>query len=426
MEIHFEDRLIKKDIKKIKKEYTDNIFSFKLNNNIIKIIMNYLDKEDLWEFAKTCIFIFNNYIDYENSLLYNKLKEKAKKRICKLLLNNDKQGLGFFVEITLSFKVLIININLIKESILGNTNKILIKIDNNEKEIDLNNRIIYIDEKLNISIIEILDKSDDIRDFFEYGYYIPLKNTNEYICIFDNQNNIKENIIYGILKNENSKTNLIYTCQNNNIPFGCPIINILNEKIIGIHEKYDNLNNVGYLLNDPIDSFIKQKTFNNKPNNTCFSRRVLKELYDHYKSENNNNYHIYPRNGDLSIWDVIIFGPEDSPYKNGIFNLEIRIPKNYPFNYKGPEYYFKTKIYHPNIRGDGRKLTCCNIQELDFWDPGYRITLIVDKIYSLLKEPIPFPEGNCPHHNQECSILMTKNYEKYKEIATKWTKKYAV
>lgn len=130
--------------------------------------MNYLDKNTLLEMAKTCTFIFNAFIDYENSLLRCKLEKVAKTRTCELLLENKKQGFGFFAKISFSLKVLIVNINLIKESILGKSNKLRIKIDNIEKEIDLNNRIIKKNESPKISIIEILDESDDINDFFEY------------------------------------------------------------------------------------------------------------------------------------------------------------------------------------------------------------------------------------------------------------------
>ena len=96
MEPNFEGRLIKKDIKKIKKIHTNKIFASKLNINTLGIIMNYLDKNTLLEMAKTCTFIFNSFIDYENSLLRSKLDKIAKTRTCELLLENEKQGFGFF------------------------------------------------------------------------------------------------------------------------------------------------------------------------------------------------------------------------------------------------------------------------------------------------------------------------------------------
>ncbi len=47
MEKIFEDRLIKKEIKKIKRVYKDNIFSLKLNHDAVRVVMNYLDKQSL-------------------------------------------------------------------------------------------------------------------------------------------------------------------------------------------------------------------------------------------------------------------------------------------------------------------------------------------------------------------------------------------
>ena len=55
---------------------------------------------------------------------------------------------------------------------------------------------------------------------------------------------------------------------------------------------------------------------------------------------------------DLSIIYAQIHGPEDSPYENGIFELTLRLPENYPF--EPPEVKFLTSIYHPNIDNEGR------------------------------------------------------------------------
>jgi len=56
-------------------------------------------------------------------------------------------------------------------------------------------------------------------------------------------------------------------------------------------------------------------------------------------------------NKDLYQWEAIILGPEESPYENGIFYLDIILTPDYPFN--PPNIKFKTKIYHPNINIDG-------------------------------------------------------------------------
>ena len=45
--------------------------------------------------------------------------------------------------------------------------------------------------------------------------------------------------------------------------------------------------------------------------------------------------------------EASIIGPEDTPYENGVFRVDIRIPDRYPF--EPPNVTFHTKIYHPNI-----------------------------------------------------------------------------
>ena len=47
-----------------------------------------------------------------------------------------------------------------------------------------------------------------------------------------------------------------------------------------------------------------------------------------------------------------ITGPEDSPYENGVFELELTLSNRYPF--EPPKLQFITPIYHPNIDSTGR------------------------------------------------------------------------
>ena len=384
--------------------------------------MKYLDIKYLYEYAKSSIFIFNIFIDYENETLYDSLKEKIKKKICKLLLPDDKECYGLFINISQSLKALLININLKNTSILGQTNKIKLISNNNEHEIDLNNRVIYSFENSNISLIEILPEIDNFDNYFEYEDYYDLSRLtfNESICIYN-----YNNIIYGILKPKENNNNgdFCYSSQNKNIEKSSPILNLLNNKIIGIHEKTDNnTNNIGYYINYFIEKFQREKILSKNNNNRLAVIRLLSEL----KRYNKNKYMIIPREDNFLIWDVIIFGPENTPYQNGKFKIEITIPRDYPF--KGPRVYFITKIYHPNFRGDRTQICCCVISELEpnNFFPSNTIIQILDQIYSLLEKPIPDTYRECLRSNYECSGLMVDNEEKYKEIALKWTKDYAI
>ena len=428
---YFENRLIKKDIRKIKREYLDNIFSTKLKSSMTIIIMKYLDIKDLYEFAKTSIYIFNTFIDYENYVLYKSLQEKERKNICKIFLKEDKQGFGYFIKIQkINLKALFINMPLTEEE---KKNKIKILKENKEKEIDLDNKTIYINYDNGISIIEISENKDNIHDFFDYDIDTSNLNINETLCVFNTNTKVDDNIIYGEFKSkENAKNIFYYFAQNNNekdiINKYSPIINISNNKLIGYHEQYkmnDNYNE-GIFLKGYINLFIRENLINktkDKFNNKGIYKRILREL-DEYDKNKDGNYTLTPRE-DFSILDAIIIGPEDTPYHGGKFKLEINYGKDYPF--RPPKITFLTKIYHPNFRGDGKEVCRCALEELGTnWAPCLNVPKLLDMIFSLLKNPVPKTDIKCNNSNNECAVMMVQNPEKYKEIALDWTKKYAI
>lgn len=68
------DIYIIKIIKKIKREGKSNIFSERLKSNLTKYILNFLEPKTKFNFAKTSIFILNNFIDNENLIFLDKIK----------------------------------------------------------------------------------------------------------------------------------------------------------------------------------------------------------------------------------------------------------------------------------------------------------------------------------------------------------------
>jgi len=53
-------------------------------------------------------------------------------------------------------------------------------------------------------------------------------------------------------------------------------------------------------------------------------------------------------NGDINNWRVAFEGSPCSPYEDGIFQVKVNLPSNFPN--ERPYLYFITKMFHPNVR----------------------------------------------------------------------------
>ncbi|KAI7707674.1 hypothetical protein KC353_g11507, partial [Hortaea werneckii] len=76
------------------------------------------------------------------------------------------------------------------------------------------------------------------------------------------------------------------------------------------------------------------------------NKRIMKELGEVQSNPPEGVTITLPNEGDFNVWHAKVSGPPDSVYAGGSFNIEIVLPKEYPF--KPPRLGFKTKIYHPN------------------------------------------------------------------------------
>ncbi len=112
-------------------------------------------------------------------------------------------------------------------------------------------------------------------------------------------------------------------------------------------------------------------------------KRIQKELKD---ITENPPYHCSAGILDENIynWSASIIGPENSPYKGGIFKLLINFPEDYPFH--PPKIRFVTKIYHCNVNNSGG--ICLDILK-DQWSPALTISKILLSICSLMDDPNP-------------------------------------
>lgn len=78
-----------------------------------------------------------------------------------------------------------------------------------------------------------------------------------------------------------------------------------------------------------------------------------------------------PIGDDMFNWRATIIGPKESPYEDGIFNLKITIPPDYPF--KPPHIQFETQIYHPNVSQQGS--ICLDILKTT-WSPALKLSKV--------------------------------------------------
>lgn len=142
--------------------------------------------------------------------------------------------------------------------------------------------------------------------------------------------------------------------------------------------------------------------------------RIRRELIE-IEDEENFEHSAGPHEENMYMWKAKLKGPEGSPYHNGIFELDIHFPTNYPF--KPPKIEFITKIYHCNINSSGS--ICLDILK-DQWSPAFTILKILLCISSLLHDPNP----NDPLV-PDIAKLYLENKEEHDEIAKQWTDLYA-
>ncbi|KAJ2744272.1 ubiquitin-conjugating enzyme E2 N [Coemansia sp. BCRC 34301] len=118
---------------------------------------------------------------------------------------------------------------------------------------------------------------------------------------------------------------------------------------------------------------------------------------------------------NIRYFSVRMNGPNDSPYADRCFLLELFLPDEYPMS--PPKVRFLTKIYHPNIDKLGR--ICLDILK-DKWSPALQIRTVLLSIQALLSAPNP----DDPLANDVAEQWKTDE-RKAIETAVKWAQLYA-
>ncbi|TDH72585.1 hypothetical protein CCR75_001004 [Bremia lactucae] len=147
---------------------------------------------------------------------------------------------------------------------------------------------------------------------------------------------------------------------------------------------------------------------------TTLPRRIVKET-QRLLAEPVAGISATPYEDNLRYFQVVIAGPQSSPYENGIFKLELFLPVDYPM--APPKVRFLTRIYHPNIDKLGR--ICLDILK-DKWSPALQIRTVLLSIQALLSAPNP----DDPLANDVADHWKTDEVGAV-HTAAEWTRRYA-
>ena len=277
-----------------------------------------------------------------------------KNSICKIYKCN---GTGFFCKISFknkNFKALITNSHLINKEYIKNNKiiKISLNDDKEEKDLELNKRKIFLSEIYDITIIEIknsdninvsyLELDDNIfKDNSEFYY----ENNSIYVLHYPNMS--KASVSYGIIK-QIMNFNIYHTCCTEPGSSGSPIMNLLNNKVIGIHKEASRFNfNIGSFIKNPINKFIlnegrsksDKNIINIINNDKKISTNKINELNNKFKNKINLIY--FSKYGGFES----IFGYEF--VKNNKNNIDLIING---IEYNLIDYYYELKKGDNNIQ----------------------------------------------------------------------------
>ncbi|CAD8192572.1 unnamed protein product [Paramecium octaurelia] len=156
----------------------------------------------------------------------------------------------------------------------------------------------------------------------------------------------------------------------------------------------------------------QNKLFQYASNNSL--KRVIKEILN-YEQHPHPHIKIFPCQGNVSFWKIILLGPEQTPYEGGVYILYLQFDENYPI--KPPNLRFLTPIYHCNINSQGR--ICHSIL-----DRNYTLDTTVLQIFQAIFGLLMTPEPDDPLDTTIASEYL-ENLQQYQNKAKAFTQEHA-
>ena len=239
---------------------------------------------------------FDNYAESMTPEQMEKALFQMKYSICKIELESNKYGTGFFCQIKIPnsmnyIYVMITNNHVLGENELALNKKISFTMNNGEYSDSIyidGSRNIYTDIDKDVTIIEIDNKSfikflDIDEDIYKENPNKYFKNISVYIIHYEKGKKTK--FSNGLIKCiEEDDYTIRHICPTEHGSSGSPILNLNNYKVIGAHKgtKEGKNWNLGTILKSPIDDFIneisKEREINILLHNKCVSKKTVKVI----------------------------------------------------------------------------------------------------------------------------------------------------
>ncbi|KAJ5191763.1 uncharacterized protein N7498_010748 [Penicillium cinerascens] len=146
-------------------------------------------------------------------------------------------------------------------------------------------------------------------------------------------------------------------------------------------------------------------------------RRVGKELADIHKDKD-SQIQVEPigNQEDITHLRGSFPGPPDTPYQGGTYNIDIKIPTDYPF--RPPVMKFETKVWHPNISSQTGAICLDTLGNA--WSPVLTVKSSLLSLQSLLSTPEPKDPQDA-----EVANMMLQNPREFERVARQWAVIYA-
>ncbi|PGH20367.1 hypothetical protein AJ80_03635 [Polytolypa hystricis UAMH7299] len=147
------------------------------------------------------------------------------------------------------------------------------------------------------------------------------------------------------------------------------------------------------------------------------TRRIAKEIADIH-ADRHSNILADPVGGgdDLTHLRGSFRGPPGTPYEDGTFLVDIRIPTEYPF--RPPVMKFETKLWHPNVSSQTGAICLDTLSTA--WSPVLTIKSALLSLQSLLSTPEPKDPQDA-----EVANMLLRNPKEFERVARDWAVKYA-